>query len=188
MKIITILGSPRRKGNTSTALDMLEESLVSQGHQTERINVVDYKINGCLGCTACFTKKDRPNCVQHDDAKTVFDRMMSADVIVYASPLYGYSFPAQMKSLIDRHFCFVTEPGLPNQSSVIEGKRVALLITSSRSEEDNTDLIQVSFDRQMSELKCNVVGKYIIANSNTPDFTQKTKEITNAMSKKISAS
>jgi multimeric flavodoxin WrbA len=188
MKIITILGSPKRNGHTSEALDMLEKDLVSQGHETERINVIDYTIKGCLGCNACFMKKVKANCIQNDDAMSIFDRITSADTVVYAAPLYSSSFPAQMKPLIDRHYCLVTEPGSANQSSVIENKRVALLITCSRPEENNTDLIQEGFDRIFGELKCNIVGKYIIANSSGPNFTLNAKEITKTMSQEITRS
>ena len=150
--------------------------------------MVDFNINGCLGCTACFTEKERPNCIQQDDAQGIFDRMLAADLLVYASPLYAYSFPAQMKSLIDRHFCFVTNPGLPSQSSVVEGKRVVLLVTCSRPQENNSDLVQTSFDRLFAELKCSIVGKYILANSSAPNFTRNAEEIMKRMASEISAS
>jgi multimeric flavodoxin WrbA len=56
-------------------------------------------------------KSDRPGCVQKDDAFSVFERMMAADALIYSSPLYCWDFPAQMKALIDRHFCLVTGYG-----------------------------------------------------------------------------
>jgi putative NADPH-quinone reductase len=186
MKIITILGSPKRNGNTSKALDMVEENFISQGHSVERIHVIDFKINGCVACNACIKEKDKPNCVQKDDAMSIFNLMMSADVLIYAFPLYAFSFPAQIKSLIDRHYCFATGAGLSNQSSVIEGKRVVLLVTCSDPIENNADLIQINFDRIfINKLKCNVVGKHIIASSSAPDFNNRAKEISTIISNEI---
>ena len=170
MKVITILGSPKRNGKTAQALDMLENNLILQGHKVERIHVIDFNLTGCRGCNACFTSKNKANCVQKDDFMTIYNRMELADAIVYASPLYAWSFTAQMKSFVDRHFCLVTYPGLPEQSSVIEGKRVALLVTCSEPMENNADLIQIAFDRSFLRLKCLVAGKYIIDLSSAPDF------------------
>ena len=48
MKVITLLGSPRKKGNTSTALGWFEKALKTRGHNTERLNVVDFEVKGCL--------------------------------------------------------------------------------------------------------------------------------------------
>ena len=176
MKVLTILGSPKKHGNTSKVLDMLEEELILQGYNIERVHVIDYSINGCLGCNACIKEKDKPNCIQNDDAMQIFDRMMAADVCMYAFPLYAHSFPAQIKSFIDRHYCCVTNAGSSNQTSVLEGKRVAFLTTCCNSEE-TTDLLQETFDRIFSELKCSIVGEIVIASSAAPDFAKRAYEI-----------
>jgi len=80
MNILTILGSPRKKGNTAGALDMVEQEL-SGWHQVERLALASVKVNGCLGCEACQKVTDRPGCVQKDDAVAVFERMMAADAV-----------------------------------------------------------------------------------------------------------
>ena len=118
MKIITILGSPRKKGNTAKVLSMFEGK-VEKNHEVERINITQYKVGGCLGCYKCKEKKDEPGCVQKDDALTIFEKMIQADAIVYASPLYCWSFTSQIKPLIDRHFCLVSGDGTPDQDSLI---------------------------------------------------------------------
>lgn len=184
MKILILLGSPKRNGNTAKVLDMLENELIKDGHKIERVNIIDYKINGCKGCTACIKEKKEPNCIQNDDAKIIFDKMMLTDLIVYATPVYAHSFPAQMKTLIDRHYCFVTDAGLTNQSSVVEGKKVTLLITNCYNEE-TTDLIQESFDRIYTELKCNIIGKFVVAESAFPDFLERAEKIVKKMATTI---
>ena len=187
MKVITILGSPKKNGNTARALDMLEENLISQGHEMERIHIIDYNIKGCMGCFACMGKNDEPGCILKDDAISVFERMISADAIVYASPIYAFDFTSQIKPLIDRHLCLIQDYGYPNQTSLIQGKRVALLITCGGSAEGNADLVQVIFDRSMDGmLKCNVVGKYIVPLSDAPDFTDRAREVVDKLAKEIS--
>jgi len=55
MKIITILGSPRKKGNTAKVLSMFEGK-VEKNHEVERVNITQYKVGGCLGCYKCKEK------------------------------------------------------------------------------------------------------------------------------------
>lgn len=184
MKVLILLGSPKRNGNTAKVLDMLENKLINGQHEIERVNVIDYKINGCTGCVACIKEKNEPNCIQKDDAKVIFNKMMLADLIIYATPVYAHSFPAQMKTLIDRHYCFVTNAGLESQSSVVEGKKVLLLLTNCYGEE-TTDLIQESFDRIFTELKCTIAGKFAVAESTFPDFLDRAEKVVSKIEKTI---
>ena len=59
MKVMTILGSPRRNGNTAKVLGQFE-SMISNGHEVERIDIVDSNVKGCVGCYACQQKPDEP--------------------------------------------------------------------------------------------------------------------------------
>jgi multimeric flavodoxin WrbA len=88
MKVTTILGSPRKKGNTAKVLTWCEGELVDRGHEVDRLNIADLEVKGCLGCGTCQEKPDEPGCVQKDDALRVFERMMAADAVIYTSPLY----------------------------------------------------------------------------------------------------
>ena len=54
MRVLAILGGPKKKGKTATALRMFEEKMKSAGNEVEEICTTDYKINGCLGCFACM--------------------------------------------------------------------------------------------------------------------------------------
>ncbi len=180
MKVITILGSPKKNGKTAQALDLLEGNLIAKGHEVERIPVTDYQINGCIGCFSCFRKKEEPGCIQKDDAMFVFERMMQSDVIVYASPIYSFDFTAQMKPLIDRHLCLTIDFGQPLQTSLIANKRVALLLTCG-GPADVADLTQESFRRSMKLLHGSVIGNYVIALGSSPDFNSRAEGITDKL-------
>jgi multimeric flavodoxin WrbA len=169
MNVLTLLGSPRKRGNTATALGWFEADLQARGHQVERVNIVDHRVNGCLGCGKCLAVSDRPGCVQKDDAMGIFERMMAADKVVYASPLYCWGFSSQMKALIDRHFCLVKGYGTPEYKSFVDGKPMALLVTCAGPVEGNADLIQTLFDRVNDYGKSKVIGKYVIPFCTTPD-------------------
>lgn len=168
MNILTILGSPRKKGNTAAVLDMVEAEL-SGVHAVSRLAITDVTINGCRGCGACQKKPDRPGCVQKDDAVAVFERMMAADALIYTSPLYCWDFSAQMKALIDRHFCLVSGFGTPGHRSLIDGKPVALLVTCAGPVAGNADVIQTVFERVCNYGKARAVNKTIIPFCTTPD-------------------
>ncbi len=167
MKIATILGSPRKHGNTASVLGRFE-ALVGRDHEVDRIDVTSYKVNGCLGCGKCRSVRDEPGCVQKDDAVSLFVRMMRADAVVYATPLYCWDFTAQMKALIDRHFCLVKAYGTPDYKSLLGGKRVVLLVTCDGGVEENADVIQVVFDRVSDYAQCETVGKYVVHSCSAP--------------------
>ena len=168
MKIVTILGSPKKKGNTATVLSLFEDK-VKKEHEVERIHITQYKVGGCLGCYKCREKKDEPGCVQKDDALTIFEKMIQADAIVYASPLYCWSFTAQMKPLIDRHVCLVSDYGTPDHGSLISGKPTALLVTCAGPIEGNCDAIQSIFTGLSAYTKTIPKGKFILPFCTAPE-------------------
>lgn len=185
MKITTIMGSPKKNGKTAKALKMFEETMLSQGHEVERVNIIDYTINGCLGCYACMSKTEEPGCIQKDDAQSVFEKILSADAAIYASPLYSFDLTAQMKPLVDRHICL-------SNTSLLNGKRMALLITCAGQVENNADLVQELFRRGFDGAHSGVyhtdlVGEYVIPFSNAPDFSERAKEVAGTMALAISS-
>jgi multimeric flavodoxin WrbA len=76
------------------------------GHQTEKVFLKDKSINYCTGCGTCF---NTGKCSQKDDMAEVLEKMISADVIVMATPVYFYTMCAQMKTFIDRTCARYTE-------------------------------------------------------------------------------
>jgi multimeric flavodoxin WrbA len=168
MNIMTVLGSPKKKGNTANVLALLEE-MIPKNHEIDRLNIVDCDIRGCLGCLTCQGIPDEMGCVQKDDALRVFERIISSDVVIYATPLYCWSFSSQMKALIDRHLCLATGHDTPEYKSLVNGKRTVLLVTCAGPIENNADLIQQIFDRLNDYLQCDVIGKYIVPFCTTPD-------------------
>lgn len=169
MNVLSIFGGPRKKGNTVTVLSWVEEELTNLGHKVERVNVVDESVGGCLGCTNCQEFPDEPGCVQKDDAMSIFEKMIHSDLTLYSCPLYCWSFPAQLKLLIDRHFCLVTGYNVGQPKSLIQDHRTALLVTCAGPVENNADLITESFHRFSDYLLARPVGELIVPFCTTPD-------------------
>ncbi|MGC6174562.1 flavodoxin family protein [Lacrimispora sp. 38-1] len=183
MKIATVMGSPKRHGKTAAALEFLEKKLMSQGHEIDRINVTDYHINGCLGCYACMQNKYASGCIQKDDTEQVFMRIISADAVIYASPLYSFDLTAQLKPLVDRSFSLTNTP-------LLDGKRVALLITCAGQEEGNADLVQEFFRRSFDGenkgmFHTKLVGEFIIPFSDASDFSDRARKTADDLARAI---
>ena len=100
---------------------------------------------------------------------TIFEKMIQADAIVYASPLFCWSFTSQIKPLIDRHFCLITGDGTPDHNSLISGKSAALLVTCAGPIEDNCDAIQGIFKGFCEYGQLVPKGNYILPFCTTPD-------------------
>jgi multimeric flavodoxin WrbA len=169
VRVTTILGSPRKQGNTATVLESFEELLTREGHEVDRVNVVDCEVNGCLGCNACQKVSHAPGCIQSDDAIGIFERLIASDAVVYATPLYTYGFTSQLKALIDRECCLVTGYGSPEVVSLLGGKRTALLVTCGGPIEGNADLIQEAFEREGAFQQWDIVGKYVVPSCGAPE-------------------
>jgi multimeric flavodoxin WrbA len=98
-KVLILSASPRKGGNSDTLCDEFLRGARDAGHEAEKVFLRDRKINYCTGCGVCNSTHQ---CVQKDDMADVLDKMVSADVIVMATPVYFYTMDAQMKTLIDR--------------------------------------------------------------------------------------
>jgi len=167
MKITTLLGSARKKGNTASVLERFESMAVTAGHEIDRIHISNYQLKGCIGCDRCQSVMDTPGCIQKDDMLSIFERMIASDVIVYASPLYVWSFTAQLKTLIDRQYCLVKNYGTVEYKSFLKEKKVALLVTCGGEAEKNADLIPVIFKRESDFLGCVYLGTYVVPSCST---------------------
>lgn len=101
MKNILILSSsPRRGGNSDTLCDQFLRGAREKGHLVEKMFLGDKTINYCTGCSTCSLH--RKPCPQNDDMPDILDKMIAADIILMATPVYFYTMSAQMKTLIDR--------------------------------------------------------------------------------------
>jgi hypothetical protein len=102
MKVLGIAGSPRRRGNTETLLDQFLAGTDSAGAAIEKVVAARLKVAGCIACDGCWGDG---HCIVRDDFQSVYDKLVAADVIALAAPLFFWNLPAQAKALIDRSQC-----------------------------------------------------------------------------------
>ena len=107
MKILSINGSRRKKGNTEFLLQSILDPAKKSGVQTESIFLGDYNIDACTGCEGC---KSSWECIINDDFAKLIKKIDAADGIVLASPTYWYSVTSDMKRFIDRCYSIIQFP------------------------------------------------------------------------------
>ena len=105
--VLVLSSSPRRGGNSDLLCDQFILGAKESGHQAEKIFLKDKKINYCTGCGTCHNGEK--SCPQKDDMSEILEKMIAADVIVMATPVYFYTMCGQMKTLIDRTCARYTE-------------------------------------------------------------------------------
>lgn len=96
--ILIISSSPRVGGNSDILCDEFAKGAKESGNQVEKVSLAGKKIGFCTGCHAC----QGGACPLQDDAAAICQKLLSADVIVLATPVYFYTLCAQLKALIDR--------------------------------------------------------------------------------------
>ena len=130
--VLILSGSPKKSGNTATLVEWFTEGAVSHGAKVELIHAafLKYKFPGCTSCRLC-QKQEAYGCVVEDDAQLVLQKMVSADVIVMATPLYFFAASAQLKVVIDRMFSLYKWDNVADtMKTVLKGKTLVLLASA----------------------------------------------------------
>ena len=97
--ILIISTSPRKGGNSDVLADEFARGAQEAGNHVEKVALYDQTVGFCKGCLAC---QSTGHCVIHDDANDIVEKMLTADVIVFATPIYYYEMCGQMKTMLDR--------------------------------------------------------------------------------------
>lgn len=98
-KVLIISTSLRRHSNSQALAEEFAKGAKEAGHQVELISLIGRQIEYCVGCLSC---QRTGQCVIEDDANLIAEKMLNADVICYATPIYYYEMAGQMKTLLDR--------------------------------------------------------------------------------------
>lgn len=103
MKILGIVGSKRKTGNTAVLVETALKSAENLGIETQTIYLGDYNIKGCTGCEGC---KDTYRCVIKDDMQKLYPLIEQSDAVILGSPTYFYNISSDMKAFIERMYCY----------------------------------------------------------------------------------
>ena len=129
-KILIVQGGGRPKGNTAQLVQAFAEGAKDAGHTVETVSLLKQEVKGCLGCNACRYGKP---CIQKDSFNEMVPRILEADLIVFASPLYFWTVSSKIKAFIERFYCIAQEDPNPplGRYEKYPVKDSALLMTSA---------------------------------------------------------
>src|SRR4030042_2980806 len=122
-KIMIVLGSPRKKGNSAILAKQVAAGAKAAGAAVETFYLHDSNIKPCTACDACRKKKEAV-CVLDDDMQQLYPKLSNADSILIASPIYWFTISAQTKLFMDRWYALGSEEGY-----ALKGKRFGIVLT-----------------------------------------------------------
>ncbi|MFZ5951130.1 MAG: flavodoxin family protein [Candidatus Rifleibacteriota bacterium] len=140
MKVLAILGSPRKNGNSGFLAETFVEQAKKKGADTCSFYLEGMSYKGCKACGAC--KKGSDRCVIKDDLTEVLDEMHAADVIIYAVPNYFADLSGQFKLFLDRTYSLLTPQFMEgeNRSRLSAGKHLVFIFTQGAPEQAFKDI------------------------------------------------
>ena len=153
-KIVVITGSPRKNGNSFAMTDAFIKAAEEKGHTVTRFDAALKNVGGCRACETCFSTGKA--CTFDDDFNTIAPAILEADAIVFTTPVYWYSIPAQIKGVIDRVFSLVVG------GKDIAGKECALITCCEEDDMSVMDGVRIPIERMAALNKWKMVGEVLI--------------------------
>lgn len=134
MNVLVLCASPRRDGNSYRMAAAALEGALSAGHSAELVYIDDFLAHFLRDCRQC--RGDNGECTIDDNYSELFlKQFLPADGVVFATPLYWYGMSGQLKTFLDRSFCYyaASHPRSDEYASRMCGKKYGLLISSEES-------------------------------------------------------
>ena len=149
IKVLAFAGSPRRGGNSETLLDWVLDAMKKEGDvEIEKIALTEADVHPCKGCNACEVLN---KCVQRDGMDILHDKIIEADCMVLAAPIYCMGICSQAKALIDRFQVFRSRKfvlKLPVVPPERKGKRLGVFLSTAGQDWDHV------FNGAVPSVKC----------------------------------
>lgn len=118
MKILIVIASPRKNGNTYAVVEKITEILREKEAEVEYVFLSDSDLGFCKGCCACLTNGE-DYCPNKDDRAVLEEKILSADGVIFASPVYAMNMTALMKNFMDRFAYTMHRPRFFNQYTMV---------------------------------------------------------------------
>jgi len=136
MKLIGIIASPRKRGNTAWVVSKILEGAEEQGAETQTWQFSDLDIGPCRGCLCCHDDGGNQGCVIDDDMQKLYGAIEQADVLVLGSPVYMGQMSAQAKIITDRLFASISPRFSPYYEEKAAKKKLTLVFTQGNPDPD----------------------------------------------------
>ncbi len=165
MKITVLFGSPNQNGSTKILTEEFCRGAEEAGHTTEVIDVCHADIHPCIGCVACGYEGP---CVQKDDVEMIRKKLLSSDMVVFATPLYFYGMTAQLKTIIDRFCAF---------NSTLNGRHLksALLSVAWNGDDWTFEALEAHYKTLVRYIHFEDMGMILGKGCGTPAMTKQSR-------------
>ncbi len=171
MKVIAVVGSPRKDGNVGTLVNEVLSAAVENGNQVERYDLNQMDIRGCQACMYC---KTHDRCRLDDDMSRLMEAMRAADAVVFGSPVYFWQFASQFRTFIDRLYVFFN----PDFTVKLPKGKKAVVITSQGNPDVGTfDAVFKDFERLLMTYGFEKVGAVHMVAGGSPDAARERKDL-----------
>jgi len=153
--VMIVVGSPRKRGNSSTLAKQVSSGAKDAGATVELFNLHDMNIKPCSACDGC-RKKRATGCVIRDDMQKLYPKMRAADAIVIASPIYWFTVSAQTKLFMDRWYAF----GADENYKVLAEKKFGIVLVYADADPFSSGAVNAlrTFQDAFNYLGAQVVG------------------------------
>lgn len=153
-KVLILLGSPRKRGNSAVLAARIAKGAVKAGAKVETVFLHGLKIAPCNSCYACQKEKSR-GCAIKDAMQDLYPKLLAADAWVIASPVYWFTMSAQTKLFMDR--CFAL---LAYGQDVFAGKRIAIAMSYGDADPFGSGCVNAlrTFQDAFNYTKAKIVG------------------------------
>ncbi len=156
-KILIITGSPRVGGNTDMLAEAMLEEMEKAGHEVMLFHAGRKKILPCVACDTCWSQNTA--CTFHDDFAELAPMLEKAEAVVLVTPLYWFTFSAQIKSAIDKLYAYMAE-ACPVK---LKATQAAMIVCGGDDNEAAFGGVRESFDQMAAFLKWKNLGTLIVA-------------------------
>ena len=138
-KILIILGSPRKNGNTAALAEAFLNGAIESGHEITTYWLGDVTINPCKACDYC--QRNNGECIQKDNMTELYKLLQNHDTIAIASPVYYLGFPGSIKNLIDRTY-----------AESVQGRNIkySILLTAACKEDSRVTRILTDYYKELT--------------------------------------
>ena len=128
MRVLVIVGA-KKNGQTDKLTGQFVKGALSSGHDVETVNLFTLKdVHGCIDCQTC--KRNGGTCIWKDDVAPLMEKVIAADVLVFASPVYFFSITSQLKLFMDRTYAVMEQ---------IKNKKFYFIATAAGPSADYTE-------------------------------------------------
>lgn len=179
MKILGIVGSMRKSGNTSNLVQATLRGCEKEGASTEVIYFSDYSLNNCRGCERC---KDTYQCQVKDDMNDIYSLLLEADGIVLGSPTYYYNVSSLVKAFIDKtySFLFFDEEDRScwiSYNEALGTKYAVAIAVCEQQDKEDMGFTMEAMTKPLADVGYRIVDKIAAINFWGPDEVKEDKEI-----------